>query len=105
MKITNCRVNHLTNPLGYALDGTVFSWTVEEAVGTTQTVARIVVKQGETVEVDTGWTDLDRLAAPIKLALFPRTRYTWTVSVRTDAGEEAISEENWFETGKVDRLR
>ena len=102
MKITNCRVNHLTNPLGYALDGTVFSWTVEEAVGTTQTVARIVVKQGETVEVDTGWTDLDRLAAPIKLALFPRTRYTWTVSVRTDAGEEAISEENCFETGKLD---
>lgn len=102
MTITNCKVNHLDNPLGYALDGTTFSWVVEGAAGKLQTAARIVVKRGGTVEADTGWADLDSLAAPVEFPLRPRTRYTWTVSVRTDAGEEAVSGENWFETGKLD---
>lgn len=102
MTITNCKVNHLTNPLGYALKGTTFSWTVEESRGKCQTAARIVVRLGNAVEADTGWESLDSLAAPVELALRPRTRYTWTVSVRTDAGEEETSCENWFETGKLD---
>lgn len=102
MTITNCKVNHLTNLLGYALDGTTFSWTVEESRGTCQTAARIVVKCGGAVEADAGWADLDSLAATVELSLLPRTRYTWTVSVRTDAGEEQTSGENWFETGKLD---
>lgn len=49
----------------------------------------------------TGWADLDSLAATVALSLRPRTRYTWTVAVRTDAGEEGTSGENWFETGKL----
>ena len=102
MTITNCKVNHLTNPLGYALKGTTFSWTVEQSRGKCQTAARIVVKLGNTVEADTGWAELDSLAAPVEVPLRPRTRYTWTVCVRTDAGEEAASGENWFETGKLD---
>lgn len=102
MTITNCRVNHLTNPLGYALDGTAFSWTVEEAKGKSQTAARIMVKRDGIVEADTGWANLDSLSAPVDLPLRPRMRYTWTVAVRTDAGEEAVSGENWFETGKLD---
>lgn len=102
MTITNCKVNHLTNPLGYALKGTTFSWTVEASRGTCQTAARIIVRLGNAVEADTGWESLDSLAAPVELSLRPRTRYTWTVSVRTDAGEEQTSGENWFETGKLD---
>ena len=35
------------------------------------------------------------------LSLAARTRYAWTVSVRSDAGEEATSQEAWFETGKM----
>lgn len=101
MTITNCKVNHLSNPLGYCLDRTVFSWMVEESRGKQQTAARIVVRQGECAVADTGWTDLDSLAAPVDVALTPRTRYTWTVAVRTDAGEETTSSVNWFETGKM----
>lgn len=102
MRITHCKTDHLTNPLGYAMTVPVFSWKVENAAGKKQTAARIVIKQGGQPAADTGWTDLDSLAAPAPVPLAPRTRYTWTVSVRTDAGEEAESEENWFETAKMD---
>ncbi len=102
MKITHCQTNHITNPLGYALSRPVFSWQVEEAAGKRQTAARIRIRrEGEEVH-DTGWAELDSLAAPIGLPLSPRTRYTWTVAVRTDAGEEGESEPQWFETAKLD---
>ncbi len=101
MRVTNCKVNHLTNPLGYIMKRAVFSWTVIGAVGKEQTAARIIVKQGGEVIADTGFAQLDSLAAKVELEMCPRTRYTWTVTVRTDAKEEATSEENWFETGKI----
>lgn len=99
MNITSCRVNHLPNPLGFAMEKTVFSWAVEDARGKYQQAARILVKAGGSVVADTQWTELDSLAAPVEFPQKPCTRYTWTVAVRTDAGEEAVSEENWFETG------
>ena len=102
MTITKCKVNHLINPLGYHMDRTVFSWTVEGAAGKRQTAARIVVRRGKETVSDTGWAELDSLAVPVDVALLPRTRYHWTVSVRTDEGEEQTSGENWFETGKLD---
>lgn len=101
MNIVSCQVNHLTNPLGYRLDTPVFHWQVEGAVGRRQTAARIIVRRESSPFYDTGWADLDSLAVPLPLELTPRTRYTWTVSVRTDAGEEAVSGENVFETGKM----
>jgi len=102
MKLTNCQVDHRVNPLGFAMTTPVFSWKVEDAAGSHQTAARIVVRCGGEIAADTGWAELDSLAQPVELALTPRTRYTWTVSVRTDAGEEAESAENWFETSKMD---
>ena len=102
MKITNCKVNHMVNPLGFAIKKTVFSWTVEESCGKKQTSAQIQIWSNGKRIVDTGWTDLDPLAAEVSVALIPRTRYVWNVAVRTDAGEEAISDLYWFETGKLD---
>ena len=102
MYITACQVNHLTDPLGYLLERTVFSWRVEDAQGTRAEASRLCVRQGGAVVYDSGWAQLDSLAAPAVFPLRPRTRYTWRVSVRTDRGEEARSEENWFETGRMD---
>lgn len=99
MNITGCKVNHLINPLGYAMEKCVFSWVVEEAKGKRQTAARIQVHTNGQIAADTGWGNLESLAAEVQVLLHPCTRYTWTVSVRTDAGEEATSGENWFETG------
>lgn len=96
--------NHLTSPIGYQMDQPVFSWQVEKAEGKKQTAARIVVaKDMALLEVvaDTGWSELDSLAAPVDLSPAPRTRYYWTVAVRSDAGEEAVSEIQFFETGMM----
>lgn len=97
MKITHCKLNHLTNPLGYTLPQLHFSWQVEDARGTKQTAARLVVaKNADLTEViyDSGFADLNPLAAEVKMETAPRTRYYWAVTVRTDADEEATSATN-----------
>ena len=43
MKITHCTLNHLVNPLGYTLPQLSFSWQVEDAHGTKQTAARLII--------------------------------------------------------------
>lgn len=99
MRIISCKLNHMTNPMGYWLERCVFSWIVEEAKGKKPVASRIVVKTENRIVADTGWADLDNIATQLDISLVAQTRYAWTVSVRTDQGEEAISAENWFETG------
>lgn len=101
MRIAACTVNHIVNPLGFCLGDPTFAWTVEEATGSRAQASRLVVSDGGQVVADTGWTDLDSLGCRLGLTLTPRTRYEWQVSVRSDAGEEATSDAQWFETGKL----
>lgn len=102
MYIKECKVNHLNNPLGYFMPSSVFSWKVEDARGKRQKEAKVVVKKDDAIIADSGWGDLDSTSTILDIVLQPRTRYTWRVSVKTDIGEKATSEENWFETGKMD---
>ena len=102
MKIRKCQVNHIENPLGYRIGTPVFHWVTEDCKGTREIESRIEVKCGGKVISDTGFRQQDSLAVPLHMELAPRTRYSWTVTVRTDAGEEAASEEQFFETGKMD---
>ena len=92
MRIYDQKVNHLTNPLGFRMDRTVFSWKTAESVGTVQTAARIVVARDDGMQdtvADTGFSEAaDSLGTVVPLSLKPRTRYYWNVTVRTDAGEE-----------------
>ena len=103
MRIARMQVNHVTNPLGFDL-GTrpTFSWVVEDAAGTHAEASRVVVACDGKAVVDTGWADLDAKACPLEVTPIPRTRYEWTVSVRTDAGEEVTSQVAWFESAKLD---
>ncbi len=106
MKIYDMKVNHLTNPLGFRMTRTVFSWKVTEAIGKKQTEARIQVaadaQMRETV-FDSGFAEeADSLGYRADFELQPYTRYYWTVTVRTDKGEEATGETQWFETAKRD---
>ncbi len=106
MKIYDMKVNHLTNPLGFRMTRTVFSWKVAEAIGKYQTEARIQVaadvQMHETV-FDSGFAkEADSLGYRADFELQPYTRYYWTVTVRTDKGEEATGETQWFEMAKRD---
>ncbi len=95
MRISRLQVNHITNPLGFDLGNPTFTWVVEDAKGTRATEARIVVTHDGATVADTGWADLSPIATQVEglaEALTPRTRYEWSVSVRTDAGEQATSE-------------
>jgi len=102
MKVVSCKVNHLTNPVGFHMASTVFSWNVIDSIDTEQREARILIAEDQDLQeilVDTGWKEWNSLGAEVELNLLPRNRYYWTVSVRTER-EEGTSEVQYFETGK-----
>lgn len=104
MKIYDMKVNHLRNPLGFRMTRTVFSWKVKEAKGKIQKAARIRIAkdaQLQKILADTGFDfQADSLGTKVAVELLPHTRYYWTVTVQTDAGEEETGEIQWFETAK-----
>lgn len=104
MDIYGMKVNHLTNPLGFRMTRTVFSWKVKDTAAKRQTQARICIAADRAMTdilADTGWdAAADSLGYKVEFTLEPATRYYWTVAVQSDAGEEAVSEVQWFETGK-----
>lgn len=106
MRLYDLRVNHLKNPLGFRMTRCVFSWKITEAAGRRQEAARVVVAADEGLEeilFDSGFdSGADSRAYRAEVDLRPRIRYYWTVTVRTDAGEEAGGDVQWFETGKQD---
>ena len=100
MKLTDLRVNHVREPLGLFLEAPVFSWVTRDTESKQQAAARITVEEEGTPLYDTGRReDLSSLGSKLPLALKPRTRYTWTVTVWGDQGDSA-SAASWFETAK-----
>ena len=106
MEISGLKVNHLTEPLGFRMTRTVFSWKVTGAQGRKQKAARIRIASDENMQnilKDTGY-DEAAVASGYKVDIMmrPRTAYFWTVSVLTDADEEKESCVSRFETAKMD---
>ena len=106
MKLYDVQVNHLENPIGFRMDNLRFSWKVAEAVGLRQESAWVVVAKDSAMTeilVDTGFdTTADSLCFPVELALVPRTRYYYQIHVRSDEGDEGISDVQFFETALRD---
>ncbi|MCD8106038.1 MAG: glycoside hydrolase family 78 protein [Lachnospiraceae bacterium] len=110
MKITNVRINGIENPLGYCMEGLTCSWNVCDTVSKKQTNAVIEVSTSADFEeddilyrvegssVEQGGEYLEDL----ELDLTPRMIYYYRVCVTGDAGDEAVSETQTFETGKMD---
>ena len=105
MRIYDVRVNHIVKPLGFAMNRVSVSWKVGDAAGNKQTAARIVIAEDQNLLseiIDTGYdASLNSLGTVMPIELQPRTRYYYQVSVCSDADEEAISDIEWFETGKM----
>ena len=105
MKITNLRTVHMDAPLGTAMNPPVVSWVVSESTGKKQRSARVVAAADPAMTHilhDSGEQDLSSLGYTLPIALAPRTRYWWQVTVTADDGDCAVSEPAWFETGKLD---
>jgi len=96
-------VEYRQNTLGMDEVQPRFSWKLRSDLrNTVQQAYRITVSNGA-VLWDTGRVESDRsiLMEYLGMAMAPRTRYTWTVTVWTGAGETATAEA-WFETGLLD---
>lgn len=104
MVIRSCKTNHLTNPLGYAMERVNVSWITESEVSARQAAARVRVAKDDRMEkiiYDTGNLEkVKNTGTLLPIALQPYTRYYWQVRVWGDAGDTACSPVNWFETGK-----
>ncbi len=107
MKIAHLRVNHLKNPIGYALDSISLSWITEEPCAKKQTGAQVeILKQlpnGEQHKVyDSGQReDICSLGFCPPIGLQAYTRYLWRVSVWGDNDKYATSDWGFFETAKM----
>jgi len=106
MKITNCKTNHIENPLGFLMDEAKVSWVAYETAAKKQKNARILVASDAAmgnVLYDSGASNsIDSRGFTLPIDLAPRTRYYWTVTVEADNGDTATSAANWFETAKMD---
>ena len=107
MKIVDCRVNHMVNPIGFAMSEPVFSYVIQEAKGKRQSAAqiRVALDPGMVqIVADTGKSEeIDSLGYKLCMELTPCTRYYWTVTAWTDGGDEAASEVSYFETAKMEQ--
>jgi alpha-L-rhamnosidase len=114
MKITKLKINHLVNPVGYALDLPFISWVTSDTSAKKQVAARVVVKKenngtltadGGTLLYDSGKrVDISSLGYELPVTLEPHTRYFWQVHVWGDNGDFAESDWAFFETAKLNLL-
>ena len=105
MNISKLKVNHIVNPVGYALRKPVLSWVVSESTGSRQKTARICVAEDAAMEqiiFDSGMSEaISSLSFELPCELKPAARYWWNVTVEADDGDCGISEAAWFETPAV----
>ena len=104
MKISKCKTNGVKNPIGFAMEHVTVSWIAESEQSSEQTKAKIVVATDNGMKNIIYSSDLDAVldstGTKLPITLQPCTRYFWTVQVWGNEGDVAISEVNYFETGK-----
>ena len=74
------------------MDAPVFSWTVEDAAGEPAWASLTVNVGGETVYQSGEIPEADSLGWRIDLPLKPRTRYDYTLTVRSTGGDQASAD-------------
>jgi len=104
MNISCCKTNHIEKPIGYAIKQASVSWIAESDRSTKQENARVIVAADPDMKKILFSEDAAQsTGTPLPIALQPCTRYYWTVQVWGNGGDTAISEVNYFETGKMEK--
>ncbi len=108
MKITGMKTCYQRNPLGIDLADLTFSWQVEEAEGSAQKHARLVIAKDpdfRSVVFDSDRDDKERQGIlpsgcyTPEVGVHPGEPYFWKVSVEDDAGDLGESPVQTFEGG------
>lgn len=98
----------MENPLGFAMEYAVVSWVADSDTSKKQVRAQIKValdtEMREVIYSNDASENPDCTAVKLPIDLKPRTAYFWTVQVWGDAGDSAISDVNYFETGKREEV-
>lgn len=94
MKLHHLRTCHLENPVGFQMNAPVFSWIVDAET----VLSKIEIRGADGSFYETDYSRHDALGTRLDIQLRPRTRYTWTLSVKN--GQECAKAEAFFETGK-----
>ncbi len=105
MKITNLKINGITNPVGFDYKRVKCSWKVEDTNDKKQEDVKITVALDENFSDIIGsieGKDLPSIGSLINVKLLPYTRYYYIVEVWGDDGDYAKSDVAFFETGKMD---
>lgn len=105
MKFYDLKINGRIRPMGISFSRIVCSWKVKNVHGKQQKNAKLEVsldKSFQNVIYQIEGVHLNSIAQPLKMSLNPRTRYYWRVMAETDENESAVSEPEFFETGKLE---
>lgn len=106
MRITNMRVNHLKNPIGYDFSRQTFSWNYE-AEKASDDIEKIRIEISEYIDFKSLVYEKEIEFKPdfvrdeLHLELQPRTRYYWKIILDDSKGRKIQSDISYFETGKI----
>ncbi|MBR0400780.1 MAG: family 78 glycoside hydrolase catalytic domain [Mogibacterium sp.] len=106
MKISQIRINGISEPMGFVMDKPDVSWKVTDTVSKKAESISIEIFKAAVPEhaaAQKAGPELNSAGECIDAVLEPRTEYIARVYVKGDAGDEAC-EESSFETGKMDEV-
>jgi alpha-L-rhamnosidase len=107
----NLRTEYRRTPLGIDVPSPRLSWRLRSDVdGAAPAAYRVTVATesgpdaaAASANWDSGWVDSGpSVGAHYGGSLAARSRYTWTLSLRDESGEETEAGTSWFETGLLD---
>jgi len=101
LEIYDLNINYMENPIGLDSEPR-FSWKYKADVrGSVQESFKLTVKSTEDTYILEDDSDKSLHLICDELQLKPRTRYNWHVEIADNMGNTAVSDEAWFETGKL----
>lgn len=104
MKITQLKVNHIHNPLGYDISRPVFTFIIEQSSGNYLKAFKICISDlpdMSNILYDSGMSEnLSPLGFTVDYPFEGGVRYYWNITAQADDGDIGVSDISWFEGGR-----